>query len=196
MIPAPTPGSRYLGAVVATYSDIEGGWMGEGNFNLNPNFRDTYYDDFHLTTPLCGDSTTSPCIDRGISTITDQTLNCELGLGTNLSDLGAYGGENSDWQTGIDFGPPSLPERVWLHQNYPNPFNARTTIAFDLEKSAHVSLSVYDITGAKIATLFDGFREAGSPSIVWNAVGVSSGVYFARLAVGEETLSQRMVLLK
>ena len=43
---------------MVTYTDIEGGWEGEGNIDTDPLFIDPENDDFHI-----GDY--SPCIDRG-----------------------------------------------------------------------------------------------------------------------------------
>ncbi len=88
------------------------------------------------------------------------------------------------------------PRDFSLSQNYPNPFNAQTRIDFSLDKPSRVTLEVYDILGARVATLFEGRREAGAHSLVWDASEISSGVYFARLMVGEESISRRMVLLK
>ena len=47
--------------ITVTYSDIERGYAGIGNINLNPNFIDISNFDFHL-------SNNSPCIDIGVST--------------------------------------------------------------------------------------------------------------------------------
>jgi len=46
------------GFVTATYSDIQGGWEGEGNINANPLFVDAENGDYHLRPG-------SPCIDAG-----------------------------------------------------------------------------------------------------------------------------------
>jgi len=47
-----------VGAVTATYSDIEGGWTGTGNINSDPLFVNPANGDYHL-------QPTSPCIDTG-----------------------------------------------------------------------------------------------------------------------------------
>ena len=67
-----------------------------------------------------------------------------------------------------------------LHPNTPNPFNPSTTINYDLPEPSHVSLVIYDVLGRKVAEVVNGVQEAGFKSVVWDASGVASGVYFAR----------------
>ena len=45
-------------SLTVTYSDIEGGWLGEGNIDSEPRFVDVDHDDYHLAAD-------SPCIDVG-----------------------------------------------------------------------------------------------------------------------------------
>jgi hypothetical protein len=97
--------------------------------------------------------------------------------------------------TGID-GGHNVPTTFSLSQNYPNPFNARTSIGFELLEDSEVELSVYDITGAKVATLVDSKMEAGQHSVNWDANEVASGVYYYSLKANGEQSSKKMTLLK
>ncbi len=97
---------------------------------------------------------------------------------------------------GISDNTFQIPSDPLLTQNYPNPFNAQTTIKYILKNKAEISLSIYNITGRKVATLFEGMREAGDHQVVWNAEDISSGIYFAKLESGEKIQSIRMTLLK
>jgi hypothetical protein len=89
-----------------------------------------------------------------------------------------------------------------LEQNYPNPFNPQTTIAFSIEARGRVTIAIYDVTGARVKTLLDETRAAGSYTDVrWDgtdAAGspVASGVYFYRLEAGRFAQTHKMVLLK
>ncbi len=97
--------------------------------------------------------------------------------------------------TGID-DDEAIPRTFALSQNYPNPFNARTNIEFELLGNSHVKLSVYDITGARVATLVDGEMEAGVHSVNWDAEKVASGVYYYSLRTNGEESARKMTLLK
>ncbi len=97
---------------------------------------------------------------------------------------------------GIDEVDPSLPDQMMLSQNYPNPFNARTTISYSLPEPGHVTLSIYNLLGQKVATLVDGVEQAGEHRVVWEAGDVPSGVYFGRLVAGESRETIKMVVMK
>jgi hypothetical protein len=71
----------------------------------------------------------------------------------------------------------------------PNPLQGSTTIELDLPSSGDVQVAIYDIQGRKVSTVFDGHKEAGYYSAVWNGddmqgSAVASGVYFCRVRIG------------
>ena len=83
-----------------------------------------------------------------------------------------------------------------LHPNSPNPFNPSTTISFTLPSPGYISLTVYDITGRKVAELARGFQNAGRHTVVWNAESCASGVYFCVLKAGKATETRKMLLMR
>lgn len=89
-----------------------------------------------------------------------------------------------------------IPSTFTLYQNHPNPFNPTTQIAYSIPRGSHVRLEIFDILGRKIATLVNKFHPAGEYKQDWLAKNQSSGIYFYKLTVGEETETKRMVLLK
>ena len=60
------------------------------------------------------------------------------------------------------------PKAFNLAQNYPNPFNPSTIIKFNITQSAAVTLSIYNVSGQKVATLVNQKLSAGSYEIDWN----------------------------
>lgn len=95
---------------------------------------------------------------------------------------------------------PSKPVAFELGANYPNPFNPTTRIHYTLQKAAHVTLSVYDMTGREIDRLVDGYHSAGNFTAVWNTEqgsrSYASGLYFARLTVDGKSMTRKMLLTK
>jgi hypothetical protein len=90
-----------------------------------------------------------------------------------------------------------LPSTHALHQNYPNPFNPQTTIGFDVKEVGHVRLDVFNLLGQRVASLVDGRKAAGRYEVTWDAAGLTSGVYLARLRVGDAVVgTKRLTLMK
>jgi peptidoglycan/xylan/chitin deacetylase (PgdA/CDA1 family) len=99
--------------------------------------------------------------------------------------------------TGIELvNNPTIPFSVELHQNYPNPFNPSTQITYSIAQSGHVSLKVYDLLGKEVATLVDGYKNAGTLSVNYNAYGLASGIYFYKIQAGKNIAMKKMMVLK
>ncbi len=90
----------------------------------------------------------------------------------------------------------NVPRTFLLEQNYPNPFNPSTTIRYQLPVASEVKLEVYDVLGKKVATLVSERQAAGYYQYVWNANGLSSGVYLYRLQAGRFIETKKMMLVK
>ncbi|HXX64200.1 MAG TPA: T9SS type A sorting domain-containing protein, partial [Bacteroidota bacterium] len=83
-----------------------------------------------------------------------------------------------------------------LLQNYPNPFNPSTTIRYVLAAPAHTSVSVFSVTGQKVATLVDEQQEAGQHSVQFRAPELASGIYLYRIQSGSFSDAKKLVLTK
>lgn len=90
----------------------------------------------------------------------------------------------------------NLPGTFELSQNYPNPFNPSTKISYHLPSGSDVTLKVYDIIGNEVATLVEGFKDAGSHSIEFNADNLGSGIYFYKLTAFDFVQTKKMILIK
>ena len=95
------------------------------------------------------------------------------------------------------------PEGYYLFQNYPNPFNPITTIKYQIPEPSFVSIKVYGVLGNEIVTLVNEEKTTRSYWIDFDAVDLSSGIYFYRLKVypensGAELYSKtrKMLLIK
>jgi len=80
----------------------------------------------------------------------------------------------------------SPPEKFELFQNYPNPFNPTTTISYQLPINSEVSIKVFDAVGREVATVFEGFEQAGYSEHQWVATNFASGMYIYQLTAKNE----------
>lgn len=84
-----------------------------------------------------------------------------------------------------------------LSQNYPNPFNPTTTISFTVPAPGRATLKIINMLGQEGATLFDGEAQIGIFNVVhFDALGLASGIYFARLEQNGEVEMTKMTLMK
>lgn len=97
-----------------------------------------------------------------------------------------------------------IAKKYFLAQNYPNPFNPATQIDFEISATSgneRIELSVFNLSGQKIATLAQGIFTPGAYHYTWNGCNqsgrrVSSGLYLYRLTSGTFTQVRRMVLIR
>lgn len=89
------------------------------------------------------------------------------------------------------------PSTFTLAQNYPNPFNPSTTIKFGVSEQSKISLKIYDITGALVATLLnEADFEKGNYKVSFDASNLASGTYVYTLSNGTQQLTNKMIFLK
>jgi hypothetical protein len=121
--------------------------------------------------------------------------------GTPMNEQWTAGWTNFDPQwidySGIQTGTPNqMPSAARLEQNHPNPFNPMTAINFYLPATGRVTLSVFDVNGAKVATLVDGMMTKGGHQVTFNPQGLASGVYFYRLQGNGFNETRKMLLVR
>lgn len=90
-----------------------------------------------------------------------------------------------------------------LEQNYPNPFNPSTKIKYSIPSVALsgvegslVTLKVFDVLGNEVTTLVNEEKPSGEYEVVFDAAGLSSGIYFYKLQVGSFTETKKLVLIR
>ncbi|MBU0520258.1 right-handed parallel beta-helix repeat-containing protein [bacterium] len=186
------------------YSDVFGGWVGEGNIAVDPLFVNPSGQDLHLQSTVASyhyglwdpDPGLSPCIDMG--DVYSQVLFEPFPNGERIN-LGAYGGTSQaslSEVTGVSYNNGQVVKVTTQLSTYPNPFNPTTVLSYQLSGSCRINLSVDDISGRVVATLVDGWREAGSHQVTFDGSDLASGIYFCRLEAGEVVQTLKMVLVK
>jgi hypothetical protein len=177
---------------------------GEGNIDGNPQFLLSGANPFQLTEY-------SPCIDTGTPDTTglflppwDLLYHDRIWDGDSngeaIIDMGCY-----------EFGADSvgvsqhlIPKTQNYLTNYPNPFNPSTTISFDLNNvlNGQYELSIYNLKGQKVRSYpINSLTHQPINSVIWNGndennKSVASGIYFAKLKIGDQTLSRKLLLIK
>lgn len=128
----------------------------------------------------------------------------EWGIGETVDDDPVFSDQVVWYVQEVQF-PPMLmdaerldpsPGSFALKQNYPNPFNPSTEMQFTLPRAGHVSLRVYDMLGREVAVLADERLLAGTHRATFEAAGLPSGLYIARLDNGGNTATRKMILSK
>lgn len=136
----------------------------------------------------------------------DDTLDCSFAT-SNPAYTGAVGGypagdlnwfpaKKAAWMINAIEKTDSKATSFALHQNYPNPFNPATKISYSLNSSALVKLEVFDILGAKVATLVNQVQTPGSYKVDFDGSKLSSGMYIYQLSTPNQMLTKKMMLLK
>ncbi len=89
-----------------------------------------------------------------------------------------------------------------INKANPNPFSQSVSINFGVDKdNSDIDISIYNIKGQKIKTLFNGVKSKGMYQVVWNADDnqgreASSGVYFCRIASKDKVRAKSILLVK
>jgi len=129
------------------------------------------------------------CIDRqnGLAYYTD-------------SDMDFFEDHDAVWYmptvTGVNLEFTGQINKFSLEQNYPNPFNSKTTLQYSVAKPSKVTVVIYNIKGQQVAELVNAFQPVGMYRITWNALGVSSGVYYCAFQAGQHLKLIKLLLIK
>ncbi|MGY8782955.1 MAG: T9SS type A sorting domain-containing protein, partial [Fidelibacterota bacterium] len=123
--------------------------------------------------------------------------------GLPVGNLNAFPDKLAEWQTlSTDSEKSDLaPASFSLSQNYPNPFNPSTEIAYTLDKSTNISLTIFNVIGQKVKVLENSSKQAGTHTAKWDGrdefgASVSTGLYFYTISDGVSSFTRKMALMK
>ena len=114
--------------------------------------------------------------------------------GTHLADdeCGVCGGDGSSCLSIVD----NILSEFSIDRVYPNPFNPVVNIDYSLSTSSFINILIYDLNGQIVDNLFSGYKSIGSHSIIWDAAGMSSGIYVILIKSNKKSLNKRLILSK
>lgn len=73
-----------------------------------------------------------------------------------------------------------------IQRVFPNPFSGQTTVSYQLDQTAEVELSIYDLYGRQVSTLVSGRQSAGEHSVVFDGKNLPKGVYLCGLQLNRQ----------
>lgn len=78
---------------------------------------------------------------------------------------------------------------------YPTPASSYVNIEFSIEKSAHVQMTVYDLSGRKVYSLIDRMYPAGSHRVDWDLSSkLKPGIYLINMQAGDNTSTAKLMV--
>ena len=72
-----------------------------------------------------------------------------------------------------------------LDQNWPNPFSETTKITYKGQKSGHVTLTIFNMTGNTVSELVNAVQPVGVYQLTFDGSRLAPGIYFYRLTTGQ-----------
>jgi hypothetical protein len=106
----------------------------------------------------------------------------------DIVDIMVVNGSNE-----IDIVKPAV---FSLGSAYPNPFNPSTNISLDISNAGNVNVAIYNLMGQSISTLSEGYMDAGSYTLTWDASSHVSGMYLVRAETAGSVSTQKLLLIK
>jgi len=106
-----------------------------------------------------------------------------------------------EMDTAPELVQPPVPARLELEPVFPNPFNARVSIPFRITGDTELDISIYDIRGRNVRSLYHGPLKAGKHQLSWDGTTDSyepaaTGLYFIVFNAGEFRTQQKVLYLK
>jgi hypothetical protein len=196
--PPPTPPT-----VSAAHADSITSAGARINGTVTPNATNTAYHVEYGVAASYGSSTLDADAGSGTSPVQVSVVLSGLTPGTlyhfRLAASNSGGTTNGSDSTFSTAGAPRRDRGTYpvdLPQNYPNPFNPATQIDYVLYVPDVVTLKIFNMLGVEVVTLVSGFQVTGKHSVLWDAKGCMSGVYFCVLKTGGVVSTRRMLLIK
>jgi len=99
-------------------------------------------------------------------------------------------------QEEVGITDPNIPDNFSLFPAYPNPFNPRTVISMHYAEGGNSTVNIYNLQGKLIDRLINGYVEAGTYELTWDANDMPSGMYIVRMTAGDFIAYRKIILIK
>ncbi|MBN1781025.1 choice-of-anchor D domain-containing protein [bacterium] len=131
--------------------------------------------------------------------VVDEHIEPGCSYSYRLTDVN-HAGETHIYDV-IEISMPDAPAETVLSPPFPNPFNPETNIAYSLKESGRVDITVYDLLGRSVVTLFSGPQIAGTYHVYWRGrdekgMPVPSGEYIIRMESERNVQIKKVLFMK
>lgn len=180
---------------------VPGGLLRNGSILLWNESTATDFDYFTVYGANANTFASAVVVDYTVAPFLDVTNSWYTHYFVTATDFSGNEGAPATFNllSGVD-GPPR--SYVLSVSSFPNPFNPTTTVSYTVPARSNVTVAIYDVHGARVATLVDNqIREAGAYRAEWDGrsasgIDVPSGIYFARIEHAGATRTRKLVLMK
>ena len=90
--------------------------------------------------------------------------------------------------------PENISEQITLHDIFPNPSHGITCIPLTSVAPVKAEISLLDITGRKVQTIFSGTLKHGDNKFFLNSIGIAPGVYMVNIVSGGQQKTNKLVI--
>jgi hypothetical protein len=98
------------------------------------------------------------------------------------------------------YGNTAARERIVAHAEeiealrvYPNPLKGKAVMNVNIIESGDVSLDLYESTGVRVASIYNGYLEKGQHTFIVEANAMKAGLYLAILVVNEKRVVKKII---
>ena len=79
-------------------------------------------------------------------------------------------------------------------KNNPNPLSNSTTFEFTTQVAGNASITIYNLLGHPELTIYSSYVEAGNHNFKWDSGNLAPGIYVYKLNVGNNSITNKMVI--
>ncbi|MBI2985070.1 MAG: T9SS type A sorting domain-containing protein [Candidatus Kerfeldbacteria bacterium] len=159
----------------------------------------------YIITPSSRDSMIVPLSGMSVNTgwPVSVTSGAPAAVRARLETAGGYGDEPGLVLTGwlyFNTDPVSVnqatPTKLWLSPPLPNPGSSVVSWTIAMAQDDEVHLTVTDLAGRIVATVYNGYLPAGTRTFRWDGHRTPPGMYLLTLRTNTESQSRKLLLLR